>query len=57
MSGAVRDRDGRPPPAGDGNAPALSVAHLSKRFGDRIAFDDVSFEVAHGEVFLRGGAR
>jgi ABC-2 type transport system ATP-binding protein len=51
MSGAVRDRDGRPPPVGDGGAPALSVAHLSKRFGDRIAFDDVSFEVAHGEVF------
>jgi ABC-2 type transport system ATP-binding protein len=51
MSGAVRDRDGRPPPAGDGGAPALSVAHLSKRFGDRIAFDDVSFDVAHGEVF------
>ncbi len=23
----------------------------SKRFGDRVAFDDVSFEVGHGEVF------
>jgi ABC-2 type transport system ATP-binding protein len=33
------------------NAPALSVDHLSKRFGDRVAFDDVSFEVSHGEVF------
>jgi ABC-2 type transport system ATP-binding protein len=32
-------------------APALSVDHLSKRFGDRLAFDDVSFEVGHGEVF------
>jgi ABC-2 type transport system ATP-binding protein len=31
--------------------PALSVKNLSKRFGDRIAFDDVSFEVGHGEVF------
>jgi ABC-2 type transport system ATP-binding protein len=31
--------------------PALWVDHLSKRFGDRIAFDDVSFEVGHGEVF------
>ena len=30
---------------------ALSVKHLSKRFGDRMAFDDVSFEVGHGEVF------
>ncbi len=30
---------------------ALVVEHLSKRFGDRVAFDDVSFEVGHGEVF------
>ena len=43
-------RDGRPSPGG-GDAPALSVAHLSKRFGDRVAFHDVSFEVGHGEVF------
>jgi ABC-2 type transport system ATP-binding protein len=27
------------------------VDHLSKRFGDRVAFDDVSFAVGHGEVF------
>jgi ABC-2 type transport system ATP-binding protein len=27
------------------------VEHLGKRFGDRVAFDDVSFEVAYGEVF------
>jgi ABC-2 type transport system ATP-binding protein len=33
------------------NDPAISVAHLSKRFGDRVAFDDVSFEVGQGEVF------
>jgi ABC-2 type transport system ATP-binding protein len=30
---------------------ALSVSHLSKRFGNRTAFEDVSFEVARGEVF------
>lgn len=30
---------------------ALSVRGLTKRFGDRVAFEDVSFEVAHGEVF------
>jgi ABC-2 type transport system ATP-binding protein len=30
---------------------ALSVDHLSKRFGDRVAFDNVSFTVGHGEVF------
>jgi ABC-2 type transport system ATP-binding protein len=49
--GVVSDRDGRPSSAGDSGAPALSVDHLSKRFGDRVAFDDVSFEVGHGEVF------
>jgi ABC-2 type transport system ATP-binding protein len=49
--GVVSDRDGRPPSAGHSGAPALSVDHLSKRFGDRIAFDDVCFEVGHGEVF------
>jgi ABC-2 type transport system ATP-binding protein len=41
----------RPPPAGEGGAPALAVDGLSKRFGDRIAFQDLSFEVGHGEVF------
>jgi ABC-2 type transport system ATP-binding protein len=30
---------------------ALVVEHLSKRFGDRIAVDDLSFTVAGGEVF------
>ena len=30
---------------------ALVVEHLSKRFGSRVAFDDVSFEVGYGEVF------
>jgi ABC-2 type transport system ATP-binding protein len=32
-------------------APALSVRGLSKHFGERVAFDDVSFEVSQGEVF------
>ena len=32
-------------------APALSVRNLSKRFGDRVAFQDVSFEIGYGEVF------
>jgi ABC-2 type transport system ATP-binding protein len=31
--------------------PALAVAHLSKRFGSRAAFEDISFEVERGEVF------
>src|ERR1700680_1949426 len=41
----------QPVPPHSTTAPALSVEHLSKRFGDRIAFDDVSFEIGHGEVF------
>jgi ABC-2 type transport system ATP-binding protein len=47
----VSGREERPSPAGDSSAPALLVEQLSKRFGDRVAFDDVSFEVGHGEVF------
>src|SRR5580692_7472756 len=31
--------------------PALVVNRLTKRFGERTAFSEVSFEVAHGEVF------
>ncbi|HEY7133281.1 MAG TPA: ABC transporter ATP-binding protein [Candidatus Limnocylindrales bacterium] len=31
--------------------PALAVDHLTKRFGSRAAFEDVSFSVARGEVF------
>lgn len=39
--------------AADGSpgAPALSASGLSKRFGDRIAFRDVSFNIGYGEVF------
>jgi ABC-2 type transport system ATP-binding protein len=33
------------------NGSALVVEHLTKRFGERTAFDDVSFEVGYGEVF------
>jgi ABC-2 type transport system ATP-binding protein len=31
--------------------PAVVVKQLSKTFGSRVAFDDVSFEVGYGEVF------
>jgi ABC-2 type transport system ATP-binding protein len=41
----VAASDGKP---GD---PALSVHGLTKRFGERVAFQDVSFEIGHGEVF------
>lgn len=47
----MSDRAVAPPSASNGSVPALSVHHLSKRFGDRLAFDDVSFDVGHGEVF------
>lgn len=33
------------------SGPALSAQGLTKRFGDRIAFQDVSFEIGYGEVF------
>jgi len=39
---ATEGRDGQP---------ALVVDRLTKRFGQRTAFSEVSFEVAHGEVF------
>jgi len=38
-------------PNGNRSGPALSADHLSKRFGDRVAFEDVSFEIDYGEVF------
>ena len=33
------------------SGPALAVDLLTKRFGDRVAFRDLSFEVGYGEVF------
>jgi hypothetical protein len=45
---AVATRRDRPAPSGP---PALVVEHLTKRFGERLAVDDVSFTVAAGEVF------
>jgi ABC-2 type transport system ATP-binding protein len=43
------DRHPVPPAHRDG--PALVAEGLTKRFGDRTAFSDVSFEVGYGEVF------
>jgi ABC-2 type transport system ATP-binding protein len=40
-----------PDPGCPDRGSALVVEHLGKRFGDRVAFDDVSFEVGYGEVF------
>src|SRR5262249_45888610 len=33
------------------SGPALTAQRLCKRFGDRVAFQDVSFEIGYGEVF------
>src|ERR1700675_4241290 len=40
-----------PVPSRESGEPALSVDRLGKRFGDRVAFQDVSFEIGYGEVF------
>jgi ABC-2 type transport system ATP-binding protein len=54
---AIQEANGAEPvgatPALDGakGESALLVEHLAKRFGERVAFDDVSFEVGYGEVF------
>ena len=42
---------GRPSHDGAKPDPALVVEHLTKRFGERVAYEDVSFEVGYGEVF------
>jgi len=34
-----------------GGEHAVTVEHLRKHFGERVAFEDVSFAVGHGEVF------
>ena len=34
-----------------GASPAISVERLSRRFGDFVAVDDVSFDVGQGEIF------
>ncbi len=43
--------DGSLAPERKSGAPALAVDRLTKSFGDRVAFRDVSFEVGYGEVF------
>ena len=40
-----------PPPPSSSPGPAIHVQHLTKRFGERTAFEDVTFEVGQGEVF------
>ncbi len=40
-----------PAPATSSSGPAIHVEHLTKRFGERVAFEDVTFDVGQGEVF------
>jgi ABC-2 type transport system ATP-binding protein len=57
MGSGVADAAAHPETAGAGTAgavaggQALVVEHLTKRFGNRVAFEDVSFDVGYGEVF------
>ena len=51
MGSPTSDEPRKPPTSGGTRASALTVDRLSKRFGDRVAFEDVSFEVGRGEVF------
>jgi ABC-2 type transport system ATP-binding protein len=48
---SVKDVISAPTLDGKGGPAALAVQHLTKRFGQRTAFSEVSFEVAYGEVF------
>ena len=47
----ARGSFGDRPHVGQRRLAALAVEKLTKRFGDRVAFEDVSFEVGYGEVF------
>jgi ribosome-dependent ATPase len=40
-----------PPRIKDGKTPAIAAEHLTKRFGDFTAVDDVSFRIEKGEIF------
>jgi ABC-2 type transport system ATP-binding protein len=48
---SVREITSAPSLDGTKGPAALAVHQLTKRFGQRTAFSDVSFEVAYGEVF------
>jgi ABC-2 type transport system ATP-binding protein len=47
----VKEITSTPTLNGTGGPAALAVRQLTKRFGQRTAFSEVSFEVAYGEVF------
>ena len=51
MAGVGDTAVGQASPGGELGPPALAVDHLTKRFGRRVAFEDVCFQVGYGEVF------
>jgi ABC-2 type transport system ATP-binding protein len=51
MTSELADSQHQPSSGGANLGSALVVEHLTKRFGKRIAYEDVSFEVGYGEVF------
>jgi ABC-2 type transport system ATP-binding protein len=51
MTSELDASQGRPSCDGAKPEAALVVEHLTKRFGERVAYEDVSFEVGYGEVF------
>jgi ABC-2 type transport system ATP-binding protein len=51
VTGRAEPITGAPVPGGSRGGSAVVVEHLTKRFGERVAVDDVSFEVGYGEVF------
>jgi len=44
-------RDGAHAPSNADTPPAITVEHITKKFGEFTAVDDVSFSVAEGEIF------
>jgi ABC-2 type transport system ATP-binding protein len=50
-AGLASNPDRIPSPGGTPNGPALSARGLGKRFGDRVAFEGISFDIGYGEVF------
>src|ERR1022692_2708388 len=50
-TGPGRPSRGQGPTSRGRREPALAVSQLTKRFGERTAFSEVSFQVAYGEVF------
>ena len=44
-------RDGAHAPLNADAPPAIAVEHITKKYGDFTAVDDVSFSVADGEIF------